>query len=718
MANTLRIKRRAAGGAAGAPASLANAELAFNEQDDVLYYGKGTGGAGGTATTVLAIGGPGFAVSLTGSYANPTWITSLAASKLTGTVSVSQGGTGLGTYTVGDIVYASGAAALTALAGPTAATKRFLTSTGTGTVAQAPAWGSIVDGDLPTALTGKTYNALSLTANATGFSVAGGTTAKTLTVSNSITLSGTDASTLNIGAGGTLGTGAFATIANYAPLASPGFSGTPTTPTAAADTNTTQIASTAYVLGQASSTSPAMSGTAAVGTSLRYARADHVHPTDTSRAPLASPGLSGTPTAPTAAVDTNTTQIATTAYVIAQGYLKSATASSTYAPLASPGLTGTPTATTAVADTNSTQIATTAYVIGQASAVAGAALGTAATGTSLRYARADHVHAMPTLSQVGLPTAAVSLNSQRITNLAEPTNAQDAATKNYVDSVAQGLDVKASVVVATTANITLSALQTIDGISVVANDRVLVKNQTAPAENGVYLAQSGAWTRATDMDAWTEFVSAFFFVERGTTQADSGWVCTVDPGGTLGTTAVAFAQFSGSGSYQGGAGLTLTGNIFAVGAGTGITVNADDVALTGQALALHSLATSGLITRTGAGTVAGRSIATSGTGISVSNGDGVAANPTLSLSAALSTFGGLTPAADQLPYYTGAAAAALTTLSAFGRSLIDDADAATARTTLGLGSMATQASTSVSISGGSITNLTTFDGITIDGGTF
>jgi hypothetical protein len=81
-----------------------------------------------------------------------------------------------------------------------------------------------------------------------------------------------------------------------------------------------------------------------------------------SYAPLASPALTGTPTAPTAAVDTNTTQVATTAYVVGQGYLKSATASSTYAPLASPALTGTPTAPTATAGTNTTQIATTAFV--------------------------------------------------------------------------------------------------------------------------------------------------------------------------------------------------------------------------------------------------------------------------------------------------------------------------------------------------------------------
>lgn len=80
------------------------------------------------------------------------------------------------------------------------------------------------------------------------------------------------------------------------------------------------------------------------------------------RAPLASPALTGTPTAPTAAVDTNTTQLATTAYVIGQGYLKSSTAASTYAPLASPSLTGTPTAPTPAANNNSTRIATTAYV--------------------------------------------------------------------------------------------------------------------------------------------------------------------------------------------------------------------------------------------------------------------------------------------------------------------------------------------------------------------
>lgn len=99
-----------------------------------------------------------------------------------------------------------------------------------------------------------------------------------------------------------------------APLASPTFTGTPAAPTAAADTNTTQIATTAFILGQASATTPAMDGTAAVGVSTRFARADHVHPVDTSRAPLASPAFTGTPTAPTAAFTTDSTQIATTAF--------------------------------------------------------------------------------------------------------------------------------------------------------------------------------------------------------------------------------------------------------------------------------------------------------------------------------------------------------------------------------------------------------------------
>ena len=178
-------------------------------------------------------------------------------------------------------------------------------------------------------------------------------------------------------------------VSTYAPLASPALTGTPTAPTAAVDTNTTQIASTAYVIGQGYLKSSTASSTyltqanaastyqtqAGMSSYLTTSAAASTYQTisgmssylttsaaSSTYAPLASPALTGTPTAPTAAVDTNTTQVATTAYVIGQGYLKSATASSTYAPLASPALTGTPTAPTASAGTNTTQIATTAFV--------------------------------------------------------------------------------------------------------------------------------------------------------------------------------------------------------------------------------------------------------------------------------------------------------------------------------------------------------------------
>ena len=204
----------------------------------------------------------------------------------------------------------------------------------------------------------------------------------------------------------------------------------------------------------------------------------------------------------------------------------------------------------------------------------------AAATPGMRTLGAGAAQAMPgntRLDTIAAPTGAVSANSQKITNLATPTVPTDAATMAYVDSVAQGLAPKDSVRAATTANITLTGAQTIDGVSVVAGDRVLVKDQSTPAANGIYVVAAGAWTRATDIDAWSEIPAAFTFVEQGTTNADSGWVSTADQGGTLGTTAVTWVQFSGAGQITSGAGLTKTGNSIDVGAGAGITVNADTV---------------------------------------------------------------------------------------------------------------------------------------------
>lgn len=182
------------------------------------------------------------------------------------------------------------------------------------------------------------------------------------------------------------------------------------------------------------------------------------------------------------------------------------------------------------------------------------------------------------LDQMAAPTAAVSLSNQRITNLGTPTADADAVRKDYVDGLVQGLSAKDSVRAATTASITLSGTQTIDGVALSAGDRVLVKNQSAAeSENGIYVVASGTWTRATDMDAASEVPGAFTFVEQGTTQGDTGWLCTTDAPVTLGSTAITWVQFSAAGQIVAGAGLTKTGNQLDVGAGTGIDVGADTV---------------------------------------------------------------------------------------------------------------------------------------------
>jgi hypothetical protein len=149
-----------------------------------------------------------------------------------------------------------------------------------------------------------------------------------------------------------------------------------------------------------------------------------------------------------------------------------------------------------------------------------------------------------------------------------PTGDTDIANKGYVDSVAQGLDVKASCVYSTTANITLSGLAVQAGgdwvATLTAGDRILVKNQGSSQFNGIYVAASGAWPRSADMNTWAEVPSAFTFIESGTTLADTGWVCTSNQGGTIDVTPITWSQFSGAGSYLAGTGLTLTGNTFSI----------------------------------------------------------------------------------------------------------------------------------------------------------
>jgi len=184
-------------------------------------------------------------------------------------------------------------------------------------------------------------------------------------------------------------------------------------------------------------------------------------------------------------------------------------------------------------------------------------------GTTPGYVMAGNA----TLATIGSSSQAqgdVYINNHKVTGLLDPTVSSDAATKNYVDNATQGLNAKAAVVCATTANITLSGLQAIDGYTTLANDRVLVKNQTTASQNGIYVAASGAWTRSLDNDTWAEMPGAYVWVEVGTANADSGWLCTNDPGGTLNTTNVTWVQFSGAGQITAGTGLTKSGNTLTV----------------------------------------------------------------------------------------------------------------------------------------------------------
>jgi hypothetical protein len=225
------------------------------------------------------------------------------------------------------------------------------------------------------------------------------------------------------------------------------------------------------------------------------------------------------------------------------------------------------------------------------------------------------------LTDVAAPTADFSMSSHKLTDLADPTSNQDAATKAYVDAVAQGLDAKDSCRLATTANITLSGEQTIDGVAAVSGDRVLVKNQTTGSQNGIYIVNTGAWSRSADADTSPEVTSGLFtFITGGTANSNTGWVLTTTGAITLGTTSPSFSQFSAATSVTAGNGLTLTGTTLdIVGTTNRISVAADSIDISASYVGQSSITTLGTIT---AGTWNGTTIAVAngGTGATTLTG--------------------------------------------------------------------------------------------------
>ncbi len=293
------------------------------------------------------------------------------------------------------------------------------------------------------------------------------------------------------------------------------------------------------------------------------------------------------------------------------------------------------------------------------------------------------------LDQMAAPTGSVSLNSQTITNVADPVNAQDAATKGFVEATAQGLDVKDSCVAATTGNITISTAlnngDTLDGVTLSTNDRVLVKDQSTSSQNGIYVVGSSP-ARAADLAAGANAAGFFTFVEQGTVNADNGFVCTSNSGSAVvGTNNLTIAQFSGAGQITAGDGLDKSGNTLSLDlkANGGLVIESTELALKLDANSITGTlaigdggtgATSASAARTALGLVIGTNV--QAYDADLDNLSGMQSGASTALAALTSTeisiLDGLNTTTAELNVMDGDTSATSTTLAVADRLVMND----------------------------------------------
>lgn len=518
MPATIQIKRRGSSGASGlSGVTLRSGELAMHEADDILYIGTGDNGSG-VATSITAIGGGGYVFPNSASYAL-----------------LSGGNTFTGALNT--FVGISATADITTSAGDISATA-----------------GDISAGNAISAGTSLTVG--------TTISAAGG----------DFTVSNTDGNTVIVG---TLSTSAGNfTVDGSGHVASAGnadFGGT----LAAGTNDAFTVSATGAVAGTSFTATTTLSAASGAFTVDSSGNTDVLSlDVNNGNAGITSAGNTTVKGSLYAAYVTNayTFQVSTTGAVSAPSF------TATGAITAGGALSGQSLNVNNVASIDATGNmtlgasavftvdATTGNVYALGDAVIDGDISVGGTGGTPVLAT-DYANDTATFTAVDVVfTGTIHAGG------AVYSNSKELATREYVDAVKTGLDVKDSVRAATTANITLSNTTTsVDGVTLANGDRVLVKNQTTAAQNGIYVVNtSGSWSRATDADANAEVTAGLFtFVEEGNTNADSGWVLTTDGTITVGSTALAFAQFSGTGSITDGRALSKTGST--------INVDVDDV---------------------------------------------------------------------------------------------------------------------------------------------